>query len=125
MEVGAKPFMKTWKDGKPFFSWKKKGAYRATHLYKMLIGHIVQHFIAHNKDASYSPTNKERVHLARTFTRYLSEIYANVDEMHFRAVEQQVNWLFTKQDVFATKTGHKSCVQLHFIGRNLFEELLK
>ena len=125
MNVEQKPFMRTHGDGKPYFSWKIRGTNRPTQLYKCLISHIAQHFIAHDRDATYIPSNQENAHLSRTFARWLGDVYANVDEMHWRAIEQQIKWLFTKQDLFAVSSRQKHCIQLHFIGKNMLEELLK
>lgn len=125
MKVEEKPFLKSHDNGKPCFSWKKRGSNTPTHLFKMLIGHIAQHFIAHNKDINYVPMRKENVYLARTFARWLGDVYANVDEMHWKAVSQQIEWLFTQQDLLKVNRSHLNMVQLHFIGKNMLEELLK
>jgi hypothetical protein len=125
VSVEEKPLMATWANGKPLFSWKKRGSACPTPLYKSLIHHIAQHFIARDKDAAYAPARKEYEYLARSFARYLGDIYINVDEAHWRAIDQQIKWLFTKQDLSQTGASHRTCVQLHFIGKNLLEELLK
>ena len=59
MNVEQKPFMRTHGDGKPYFSWKIRGTNRPTQLYKCLISHIAQHFIAHDRDATYIPSSQE------------------------------------------------------------------
>tara|TARA_B100001094_G_scaffold147884_1_gene143262 strand:+ start:368 stop:745 length:378 start_codon:yes stop_codon:yes gene_type:complete len=125
MKVEEKPDMKVHGSGKPYFSWKKKGSDSPTHLFKMLIGHIAQHFMAHERGIDYTPSSQENAFLARTFSRWLGDIYSNVDEMHWRAVEQQIKWLFTKQDLLAVSPKQKHMVQLHFLGRNMLEDFLK
>lgn len=125
MKVERKPYLKTHDNGKPYFSWKKRGSNMPTHMFKMLVGHVGQHFIAHQKDIDYVPSSIENAYLAKTFCRWLGDVYANVDEMHWLAVNQQIKWLFTKQDLLAVHPKQKHMVQLHFIGRNLLEELLK
>ncbi len=125
MKAESKPSMRVHKSGKPYFSWKKKGSNCPTHLFKMLIGHIAQHFMAHGRDADYTPTPGECAFLAQTFSRWLSDVYLNVDEAHWPAVEQQIKWLFTKQDLLLVNPRQKNMVQMHFIGRNMLESFLK
>ena len=74
MKVEEKPDMKVHGNGKPYFSWKKRGSNMPTHMFKMLVGHVGQHFIAHQKDIDYVPSSIENAYLAKTFCRWLGDV---------------------------------------------------
>ena len=126
MELKQKTYIETKKDGRtPHFRWKLRGTNRPTLLHKCLVNHIAQYYMIHGKDDSYAPSNKEAEYLAQTFARWLGDMYINVDEAHWKAIGQQINWLFTKQDLSKVNPKQQHCVQMHYVGRNLLEELLK
>ncbi len=125
MKVEEKPYLKTHGNGKPYFDWWRKGTSCPTLRYERLISHVAMCFKAHNKDITYIPSDQEMRQIARAFARWEGDVYANVDEMHWKAVHQQLKWLFTEQDLSHVDSKHMGQVRLHYIGMYLLEKALK